>query len=99
MTVPQPADAPKKQGVSEPVTGSKAALDARLPEATRTNRQEEYVSPFLAIDPRQIQRESQEFLRKKLEAGHTLRGRRKDGKIVAINRDGERVIDRFPAVG
>jgi len=99
MTVPQPADAPNKQGVSEAVTGTKAALDAKLSEATRTNRREEYVSPFLAIDPRQIQRESQDFLRKKLEAGHTLHGRRKDGKIVAMTKDGEHVIDRFPAVG
>jgi len=53
-------------------------------------------TPVTGIDHRQIQEDAREMLQRKLDAGHTLYGRREDGALVERTKFGDKVLEPAP---
>jgi len=111
MRMPQPDRDPPADAVAALIAEGEAAMERQAKGAASkagghavkvVSHQDELdctPKPVTGIDHRQVQEDIKEMLQRKLDVGRTLHGRREDGTLVAATKDGERVIDRFPAVG
>jgi len=110
MRTPQPDRDPPTGAVAALIAEGEAAMERQAKGAAskagghvvKVVSQDELdrtPRPVTGIDHRQVQEDIKEMLQRTLDAGRTLHGRREDGTLVAATKDGERVIDRFSAVG
>jgi len=94
-------------GVAALIAAGEAEMERRAKDGGPTKRwpfvkvvsQEELdrtPSPITGIDHRQVQKDIKEMLQRKLDAGHTLYGRREDGALVERTKFGDKVLEPAP---